>query len=155
MEETRRRTHLPQVTDLLEFVALPKAVDPAFIRHLYLEKGLTTSQIAERVGLSKAAILARLHQMGIRKQPDRGLQSDNYRFSNRVPFGKRLVEGRLIDDRRELKAARLIVELRLRQQLSWSEVVQKVNLAGFRTKKGLFWKLGTTRMVYEKWRDKV
>ena len=155
VERSRHWTNLPQVSDFLNFVSIPKAVNPALIREFYLEKGLTASQIAEQVGLSKPAVLARLHQMGVRKQQDRGAQSDNFRFAQRVPFGKRLVDGRLVDDRRELKAARLIVELKQRQNLPWKEVVSKVNMAGFQTKKGLPWKIGTVRMVFSKWKDRV
>lgn len=155
MEETRRGTNLPQVSDFLKFVSIPKAVDPALIRRFYLEKGLSASQIAEQVCLSKPAVLARLHQMGIRKQHSRGAQSDNFRFPQKVPFGKRLVDGRLVDDRRDLKVARLIVELRHRQNLPWNEVVKKLNLAGFRTKKGLPWKIGTVRAIFGRWIGKV
>lgn len=155
MEETRRRTHLLQVIDLLEFVVIPKAVDPNLIRRFYLEQGLTASQIAERVGLSKPAVLARLHRMGVRKQQGRGRQSDNYRFSQRIPFGKRLVDGRLVDDRTELKIARFIVELRERQAQPWKDLVQHLNNQGYRTKKGLTWKVGTARIVYKHWQGKL
>lgn len=112
-------------------------------------------EIAEQVGLSKAAVLTRLHQMGVRKMQGKGQATDNYRFTQRVPFGKRLVAGRLLDDRKDLKTARYIVELRQRQGLAWNDVVKKLNLNGYRTKKGLLWKIGTARMVFERWRGKI
>ncbi len=154
VEESRRRTNRYQISDFIKFVVIPKAVDPAKIKDLYLKDSLTASQIAERVGLSKPAVLARLHQMGVRNQQSRGAQSDNFRFPQKVPFGKRLVNGRLIDDRRELKAARLIVERRHRQNLPWNEVMCRINMAGFKTKRGLPWKIGMLRAVFAKWRDK-
>lgn len=155
MEETRRRANQQQVSDFIRFVAIPKAVDPTKIKQLYVESGLTASQIAEQVGLSRPAVLARLHQMGIRKTQDKGQAPDNYRFTQRIPFGKRLVAGRLIDDRKDLKTARYIVELRQRQSLPWNEVVRKLNLQGYKTKKGLPWKIGTVRMVFERWQGKL
>lgn len=155
VEQSRRRANPFQVSDFIKFVAIPKAVDPAIIRDLYLKNGFTASQIAEQVGLSKPAVLARLHQMGVRKVHSKGQAVDNYRFTQRVPFGKRLVAGRLLDDRKDLKTARYIVELRQRQGLPWKEVVTKVNLSGYRTKKGLLWKVGTVRMVFERWRGKI
>jgi hypothetical protein len=89
--------------------------------------------------------------MEIRKQTSQGRQASNYRFPRQVPFGKRLVKGCLIDDRKELKTARLIVELRQRQNLSWKEVIKKINSEGCRTKQGLVWKIGTVRMVFANW----
>ena len=94
VEESRRRTNRYQISDFIKFIAIPKAVDPAIIRDLYLKHGFTASQIAEQVGLSKPAVLARLHQMGVRKESGKGEAVCNYRFGQHVPFGKRLVNGR-------------------------------------------------------------
>jgi hypothetical protein len=151
VEQSRHWTNRSQVSDFLNFIPIPRAVNSAHIRDLYLKNGFTASQIAERVGLSKPVVLARLHQMGIRKKSGKGETVDNYRFAQRVPFEKQLENGRLMDDRKEIKTIRLIVDLRKRQTLPWTDVVSKLNTAGHRTKRGLQRKVGTARMIFAKW----
>jgi hypothetical protein len=73
----------------------------------------------------------------------------------RAPFGKKALDGRLVDNRLELKTARLIVELRARQNLGWTEVVDRLNADGLSTRQGLKWKIGTARMVFERWNGKI
>lgn len=58
------------------------------------------------------------------------LGKDNLRFAQRVPFGKRRVDGRLVDDRRDMIVSRYIVELRLRQNFPWLDIVAKLNEHG-------------------------
>jgi hypothetical protein len=149
------RTNSANVSDFINIFANPKTVNPADIADLYIKKRLSAKKLAVELGLSKAAVLRRLHHLGIRKETVSEFAKEHPRPVTRASFGFRIVDGRLVPDRQEQKVARFIVELRQRQNLPWNEVVKKVNLAGHRTKQGLPWKIGTVRMVFASWRGKV
>ncbi len=80
---------------------------------------------------------------------------DHPRLAVHARYGNRIIDGRLVNDRQEQKVARLIVELRLRQNLGWKEVAQRLNIGGFRTRSGITWKVGRVRMVFDRWKDKL
>ena len=144
--------------DLPDFVSVfvnPKTVGAHAVSDLYLKNGLTALQIARKVGLSKAEVLRRLHSVGIRRETVKDLAVDRPRPAVRAPFGKRIVAGKVVDCRRELSIARYIVELRGRQGLGWKEVVDRLNRNGHRTRTGLPWKVGTAKMVFDRWNGKV
>ena len=148
-------TNSPEVADFLSVSQNPKNVGTNSISDLYLEKGLTEAKIAEHIGLSKSEILRRLHSIGIRKETLKQMPLGTPRPVVRAPFGKQVVDGRLVDNRSELKTARRIVELRERQNFSWNEIVERLNRGGLRTRQGLQWKLGTTKMVFDRWNGKL
>ena len=143
------------VSDFLNFVPIPKAVSSTHIKDLYLKKGLTAAQIGSEIGLSKAAVLNRLHAMGIRRETLKDIVMDTSRPAVRAPFGQRVVAGKVVDCRRELSVARYIVELRKRQGLGWKDVAQRLNCDGHRTRTGLPWKVGTAKMVFDRWNGKI
>jgi len=140
----------PQVSDILKFEPIPSSIALGKIRDLYVKSGFSLSQIAEQIGLSKSAVLSRLQHLGIEKVRNTGMAPSNFRRSQSVPFGKKIVNGILVDCRKELKAGRLIVELKERKKLDWESVVKKLNAAGFRTKKGELWKAGTVKATHRK-----
>jgi len=122
---------------------------------LYLNRGLTAAKIAIQVGLSKSEVLRRLHSIGIRRETLKDVAMAVLRPAIRAPFGQRVVDGKIIDDRRELKVARFIVEMRGRQKLRWEAVVRRLNEGGLKTKTGLPWKIGTAKMVFDRWNGKL
>lgn len=154
VEESRHWTNYDQVSEFINIAINLQVVNSTFLKHLYLEKGLTASQIATEYGLSKAAVLGRLSQMKIRNCPGKGRSDDNFRFPHHVPFGKRLVDGKLVEDKKEMKTARLIVDLRDRKGIPWDDIVTRLNKDGLKTKRGLLWKRGIVRMVHANWAEK-
>ena len=155
MEESDTWANSADLPDFVSVFANPKSVGATRIKDLYLKKGLTASQIARRIGLSKAGVLSRLGSVGIRRETMKDLSVEYPRPATRAPFGKRIVAGKLVDDRRELKVARYIVELRGRQSLGWKEVAQKLNSDGLQTRTGLLWKVGTAKKVFDRWNGRV
>lgn len=105
-------------------------------------------------GLSKTSVLRRLHSLGIRKENIGEGAKDHQRAAVRAPYGHRVIDGRLVSDRQEQKVARLIVELRARQNLGWKEVVERLNVDELRTRNGITWKVGRVRMVFDRWNGK-
>lgn len=121
-----------EVNDLsgVRFVSIkPKLTRPKSSNKIpkrYLESELSSQQIADEFGVSKQFVLTQLRAAGIRKTPRRGRSSENYRFHN-PPYGFRARNGRLERDLREMKVARLIVELRDRGEKSFSEIAAELN----------------------------
>ena len=148
-------TNSKNVSDFIGIFAIPKSAGTNEIGDLYVKKRLTAAQIAARVGLSKAAVLRRLHSLGIRKETLSEVAKEHPRPAVRAQFGQRIIDGKLANDRQEQKVARLIVELRARQNLGWKEVVQRLNADGHSTRSGIPWKIGRVSMVFDRWNGKL
>lgn len=141
--------------DIIKCIVIPKQVDIEQIREMYVEKGLLARQIASQLGVSKAFVLGQLHTLGIRRDTIKNLPMARPRPAKCAPYGYRIVDGRLVENRKEMKIVRLLVELRGRQELSWSEVVQILNNASLKTRMGKLWNINSARAVYEKWKHKL
>ena len=98
-------------------------------------------QVAAEVGLSKTEVLRRLHSEGIRRDTIKVMAGVPPRPASSAPFGKKIVGGKPVNCRRELKVARVIVELRRRQGLVWREVAERLNRGGYRTRTGRPWQV--------------
>ncbi len=57
-------TNTPYLIDFIKFTLSPQYVNLDEIRTLFVEKGLSPSQIAEKLMVSKSVIKSRLHEMG-------------------------------------------------------------------------------------------
>ena len=100
-------------------------------------------------------VLKRLHGLGIRRENIKDMIREVPRLIAKAPYGHRVVDGKLVEDRREMQVARLIVDLHWRQNLAWNEVIRCLNKEGLHTRQGLPWKQGTARMVFVRWRGKI
>ena len=155
MDRSRHWANRPQVPDFVRFITSPKSASPEVFARLYVKNGLSASQVAAETGLCRSAVLGRLHKLGIRNVKDRGCSLDNFCFPQRVPFGQKIVQGRLIENRREMKTVRQILEMRERQKLSWNCIAQALNRGDFKTRHGQPWKIGTVIKVFVRWAGKV
>jgi hypothetical protein len=142
------------LSDFIPLTHSPRKTDRFLLRDLYLREGKTASQISEQTGLSKQAVLARLRSAGVRKTADRGRSPDNFRYPV-PPYGYRINEGRLVASPREMKVARLIVEMRDRQKADWAAIVQRLNEKGFRSRTGLLWNRVRVKRVHRYWSGKL
>lgn len=120
----------------------------------YLESELSAQQIADEFGVSKQFVLTQLRAAGIRKTPHRGRSSENYRFHN-PPYGYRVRNAKLETDPREIKVARLIVELRDRQGKTFPEVASELNQRGWTNRRGAPWNKVGVRHVHQRWTGKL
>jgi DNA-binding transcriptional MerR regulator len=143
------------IYDSLTFSVNPKKVLPSKIRSDYLESDLTSGQIAERLGIAKSTVLRRLHAAGVLRQARRGRSPTNYRFKGSTPYGKRVVNGKLVVHPAEITVARLIIELRERRGFSWAEMKAAVDEKGLTTRRGTPWSISLIRHVYKTWRSKL
>ena len=116
---------------------------------------MSAAQIAAEVGLSKAAVLNRLHAQGIRSETLKTIAPTHSPPAVRAPFGKKVVAGKLVDCRREMSLVRYIVELRARRGRKWKDVAEQLNSDGHRTRNGRPWTIGTTKNVFDRWDGKI
>jgi len=154
MGRPERCAHRELLYDYVKFLIVRTNLDMNEVRRLYLEANLTASQIGEMFGVSKQMILSRLRRIGVRRTPDRGRSPDNFRYTN-PPFGYRVLSGRLVLDRKEMKVVRRITQLRDCEKMKWSEIHQELNRSGFRTRRGCLWTVVAVKRVHGRWTGKV
>ncbi len=134
---------------------LPKKLDSSVFAEKYLTSDHSAEQIAQKIGTSKQLVLARIRQEGIRKTKGRGRSPENYRFPKSAPFGKRVIDGKLVVNPAEIKIARLIIELRDRKASSWAQVSLELNERGYRTRLKTPWQEPSIRRIYRLWSSKL
>lgn len=146
-------TNRPYLIDFIDYPIAAKRIDPLLLKRLYLEEGLTASQIAEQIGASKQMVLVRLRRAGINKTPDSGRRSDNYRF--RPPFEQRCVKGRLMTHKAEMKLVRLILHLCGNEGKNRATVARTLNRSGYCFRNGMPWTSLRVRRVFYRWNGKI
>jgi hypothetical protein len=141
------------IEDIIPVRHSPRKSNREEIRRMYLEEGLSASQIGERIELSKQAVLARLRGMGITRHVNQGRSAHNFRYPY-ASYGMRIVSGRLVTHAKEMKIARMIVHLRERS-LSWAEISRHLNAKGLRSRRGHDWHGVRVRRVHNRWVGKI
>lgn len=142
------------VSEFISKTLLPKKQTPDDFAAKYLKNGFTVKQMAEEIGVAKSTALRRLRDAGVQTIKGRGTSPDNYRYKN-PPFGFKLKEGRLVPNSKEMRIARLVVELRERQKETWEAISKALNEKNYRTRTGAKWSLHGARFVYMKWAEKL
>jgi IS30 family transposase len=107
------------------------------IRHFYEKEGLSIKQIAEQYGVVKSVILRRLRQMGVDTQQGhlRTMNPNNYRKA-KAPYGYKIKNGKLILNKSEVKACRVVAEMMGRQNKSARETARELMKRGFKNRQG-------------------
>ena len=113
----------------------PCQIKRQFFRDLFLDEGLSAAQIAERVGLSKTAVLERLRRRGIRNLLGRKTNPNHYRI-HEPPYGFRKQEGRLAPCKPELKVCRTVVQMYEEKKWTYSAIGRVLELKGYRNRRG-------------------
>ncbi len=144
----------PYLIDFIPINFSPRKIDRGKLGDLYLKNGFSSAQIADQVGLSKQAVLSRLREQGIHKTLGRGRSPDNFRYPYPI-YGYHVVGGRLTTFAKEMKAVRLIVELRDRKARGWEEIVDHLNQRGFRSRTDLPWNRVRVKRVHKHWTGKI
>jgi hypothetical protein len=111
LDQPEYGTNTSYVVDFIEISFKVSSLNSGEIRFLFFEKGLSAAQIARKFGVSKSAIIRRLHQMRINVETGEGrmIRPDNYRLWN-PPYGYRVVDGKLQIHKSEVKICRLVVQ---------------------------------------------
>ena len=148
------QTNSTYISDFIARIVLPKKQTPADFSEKYLKNSFSVKQMAEEIGVAKSTALRRLREAGVPTIKGRGTSPDNYRYKN-PPFGFKLKEGRLAPNPKEMRIARLVVELRERQKQTWEVISKALNEKNYRTRTGAQWTLHGARFVYTKWVGKL
>jgi hypothetical protein len=124
---------------------------------MYLKEGLSASQISDKLGISKTAVLERLHSLGVQGASiaERMINPKNYRASV-VPYGYRNVEGQLVAHRREVRICRLVVQLINQQGLSLQGAARELMQKNIKNRNGnVWWDHSMVRGIYRRWNGKI
>ena len=142
------------LTDFIPLLLKPCKQKRKFYRDLYLKDGLSASQIAERVGISKTTVLERLREQGIRIPKGRKTNPKKYRLHH-PPFGFRKIDARLVPDRSEMKVCRMIVHLRIKG-MSFRKIAIELTKRNLKNRNGMVnWSHTIIRMLYHRWKEKI
>ena len=117
-------TNRPYLTDIISFLAHPTyRLNPAILVKSYQEEGLSSGQVAKKLGISKSTVIKKLQGFGVSLRSKRGRMTiqNNYRHHN-PPYGYSVKKGVLAPNPREVKVCRLIVNLIRDKGMGYSEV---------------------------------
>jgi len=149
-------TNHPYYIDIISFRPSVKHVKTEEIKVFYLQEGLSSAAIAERLGVSKTFVISALHKLKIRKGFDSrpANASENYR-TQPPPYGYELKNNRMQLSKTEQKICKLVVHL-TRSGLKATQVAAELSRKGLRTRKGQTnWTHKTIRLIYDRWKDKL
>jgi hypothetical protein len=123
-----------------------------------LKDGLSASQIAGELGISKTAVLEKLHTLGIRNVASTGermINPKNYRAPV-VPYGYRNIDGQLAANKKEVRICRLVVRLINDQRLSLQGVARELMQKNIKNRNGnVWWDHSMVRGIYRRWNGKI
>jgi len=154
VDSAKGRENQVYLADFISFFVAPKLLNNVVLTEKYLKSGLSASQIAQELGISKQMVLRRLRLQNVTRTQGRGRSEDNYRFPN-PPYGRRVVAGRLELNPAEMKVARLIVELRDKKKWEYTQIAVELGIRGLVTRQGSQWARWTVSRVYRLWVGKL
>jgi hypothetical protein len=118
-----------QITDTTANYAAQKHNDTDFLFQEYTAEGANLAYIAKMSGVSKTTVKKRVKTSGLKRQ------DNGPRLQGQVPYGWRLLKGRLVKHLREQK---IIAEMAVRRAdgASFGDLVDWLNGNGVKTKNG-------------------
>ncbi|MDP7320876.1 MAG: hypothetical protein QF441_09725 [Bacteriovoracaceae bacterium] len=154
---TRIRDEHPYYTDIIEYSIIPHKISPAFIAKLYLGDGLSSSQIASKLGLSKTAVLERLRSLGIRKGDKKSNPSNKENYQNpHAPFGYKKIDNKIVPNQTEIKICRMIVTAINDEKMSYRATAKLLVSKKIKNRKGeISWGHSVIKSIYERWNGKL
>ena len=153
VDQARRWANRMYLYDFVALIVDPKKTKPAIVRDLYVIEGLSKSEIAERLDISKTAVSSHLKQLEI-KEKHTGRDPNNYKFPRNPPYGYKVMEGKLVQNPKEIKMARWIIQLKDRDALTWKQVLREMNQRNFKSRTGE-WTIDSARNARARWKEKL
>ena len=150
-------TNTPYLIDFIKINLSARLLNSEEIRSLYEKNGLSTTQIAKNLNVSKTVIRTRLREMGVKDNHEiqRNLNPDNYRCPV-APYGYMVRDGKLVPNTKELVICRLVVNLIGREGLAQTETARELGKRGFKTRIGKSkWDSKTIYNIYRRWTGKI
>ena len=121
-----------------------------------MEEGLSSNQIAEKLGVSKTSVIQGMHSSGIRpgaRAPS--TNPENYRCPT-PPYGYQVRDGRLVTYKPELKICRLVVQLIGDKKYSASKAARELTARRFNNKQGtIYWDHRIVKRIFSRWNGKI
>ncbi len=125
---------------------------------MYLGRGLSAAQVSAVLGISKTAVLERLHTLGIRNEASKGermTNPNNYRATV-VPYGYRNANGQLVANKKEIRICRLVVQLINELGLSLNGAARELMQKNIKNRNGnVWWDHSMVRSIYKRWNGKI
>ncbi len=153
VDQAKRWANRTYLYDFVPLILDPKKTKPAIVRDLYVIEGLSKGEIAERLDISKTAVSGHLKQLEIKKKHT-GRDPNNYKFPRSPPYGFKVVDGKLVQNPREIKMARMIIQLKDRDGLTWKRVIEEMNRRNFKSRIGE-WTIDSARSTRARWVGKL
>jgi transposase len=121
-----------------------------------MKDGLSCAQIAEQMDCSKTLVITTLKRLGV-LQAKKGSRTKPENYRSRVaPYGFRVVDGKLVSSRSEMKICRLVVELVERRGLNLRQAAKVLEAKGLKGMSGLrSWHKETIGRIYARWKGKL
>lgn len=146
------------LTDFIQITHQAKMLNSEEIRDLFLNHAQSAAQIAQKFGVAKSVILARLHGLGVTigtSAPGRMSNPVNYRSATR-PYGFTVKAGHLVPYKPEVRVCRIVVELYGRRELSATAVAKELAHRGFKNRAGkIAWDHKTVQSIFNRWNGKL
>ena len=116
--------------------------DPAQLRALYVDHGLSRNAIARKLGVSRSAVGDALKRYGLAKKEPPAAR----RHPGQVPFGWDWKEGKLTKNPAEQKTIRWMRQMQ-KAGKSLREIARVLNEKNVPTKNGGVWQANTVRKI--------
>jgi hypothetical protein len=157
VEQPEYGTNTPYLIDFIKVTLSPKLASNEEIRKLYVEMGLSASQIASQLRVAKSFVLARLRGLGIRDDENakRFTSPENYRCPV-PPFGYAVKDSKLVPNKAELRVCHAIMELIDLQGLSSTATAKELSRRKLKNRAGkTSWSHGSVLVIYRRWKGKL
>lgn len=145
-------------TDIIQHSVKPFKSSSHEIAEMYLKEGLSSSQISDKLGISKTAVLERLHALGIRESGSVGkkmINPENYRAPI-VPYGYRKSGDQLVTNKKEIRICRLAVQLVNERGLSLMATARELMARNIKNRNdNIWWDHSMVRGIYRRWNGKI
>ncbi len=154
--KTRVKDKNSYLVDIFNFYSIPTKLDPDYFSKLYDKYQFSLKQISEKMGVSKSTVLEKIRQA---QTPTRNLKYSltnpkNYRAPN-PPFGFRVVDGRLVENKREIQLCRKIIEMS-DDGLSFNAIAKYFESKELKNRKNTnYWCHKSLKKFYNYWKTKL
>jgi hypothetical protein len=156
VERPESRTHTPSIVEYIEFLMPARGIDPSQICSFYVEKRLSTAQVAMHFGCSKTFVITALKRRGLLRPMAQALTNPNNFRHAIAPYGYRVAAGTLLPHNAELKVCRMIVDLIDRREMSQCQAAQYLMKKGIKGRNGRTnWHNNTVGRIYTRWKGKL
>ena len=146
-------TNRPYLTNIISFfVHRTYRLNPAILVKSYQEEGLSSGQVAKKLGISKSTVIKKLQGFGVSLRPKKGSTTveNNYRHHN-PPYGYSVKKGVLAPNPREVKVCRWIVNLIRDKGMGYSEVARELGKKQIKNRKDKAkWSHSTIKNIFDR-----